>query len=923
MRPLKLTITGFGPYAETQIIDFEQLGISGIYLIAGDTGTGKTTIFDAIMYALYGTASGDNREASMLRSKYVDEGMPTEVELVFELGHEQYTVKRNPEYMRKKKNKEGFTKQTAFAELTYPDGKVVSQSGNVTKAVENLLGLNRTQFSQVAMISQGEFLRFLLADTQERREIFRKIFHTSLFDAFQTAITEEKNKVNRVRNTALQVIAQDIESVKEIYGEEKIQYYVQNPNEALQILEKELINKENECSDIVKCLKQNEKEINELIEKNAKEEEKIRQLAELEKAEKEKAEKSKEYETVKVVHDTNKKAEEEIKKEEASISVLESLLKNYEELDRYNAVIRENEQALNEQTSLLTAKEKELEEYAKQVAGLEQEKINLPVRNVDIEELVKKEQEYKTVIQYIADIKNGLNNLQNMHIKCKQKQAEREQITSEVNAMIIEARQMRQRFLNAQAGLLAENLTDGIPCPVCGSVHHPALSTIPEDAPTQAEVEAKERLAQERQQEELRINNEFAEQNTLLQQATKNITAMYRAVFGLGENEQIPHKFSELRENLDVKNTEIDKAWKKVGSVIRETKNATSKKEEIEKAINGITNKKLSILTETGNIRYKLSNYETKLSETKERKEYLKSHLAFGSKQEAESEITRRKEHVTHFYQQMEAEEIRIKNLENLIFSLTGKIENLLKMTENIDYEVYAQDKAKLTEHSQKKEEYQQRESCLRQETAVITLTKKQLEKHSKELANADEQWKVISVLADTATGNLHGKEKIALETYVQVNYFERIIDRTNIHFMRMTGGKFELKRKETADTLRNQSGLELSVIDHHNGSERSIKTLSGGESFIASLSLALGMAEEVQASAGGIQIDAMFIDEGFGTLDEETLQLAMKSLHMLSQDNRLIGIISHREELRRVIEKQIVVKKTAEGHSYANIVMC
>ena len=202
MRPIQLSMTGFGPYTEMQTVNFDKFGENGIYLIAGDTGVGKTTIFDAIMYALYGTASGDMRETAMLRSKYVSEGMPTQVELTFALGDKRYTVKRNPEYMRAKKSGEGYTKQIAAAELIFPDGKVESQPMNVTKRVDELLGLTRSQFVQVAMLAQGDFLKLLLADTAERREIFRKIFHTQIFDIFQAKVNEERNELVRERKNA-------------------------------------------------------------------------------------------------------------------------------------------------------------------------------------------------------------------------------------------------------------------------------------------------------------------------------------------------------------------------------------------------------------------------------------------------------------------------------------------------------------------------------------------------------------------------------------------------------------------------------------------------------------------------------------------------------------------------------------------------
>ena len=197
----------------------------------------------------------------------------------------------------------------------------------------------------------------------------------------------------------------------------------------------------------------------------------------------------------------------------------------------------------------------------------------------------------------------------------------------------------------------------------------------------------------------------------------------------------------------------------------------------------------------------------------------------------------------------------------------------------------------------------------------------RQIEKQSAAIADVEKRWMMVGPLADTANGNLSGKEKIMLETYVQMAYFDRIIERANTRFMVMSGGQYELKRRREADNNRSQSGLSLDVVDHYNGTERSVKTLSGGESFKASLSLALGLSDEIQASAGGIQLDTMFVDEGFGSLDEESLQQAMRALNGLAEGNRLVGIISHVPELREKIDRQIIVRKDRSGGSRVEVV--
>lgn len=919
MRPIKLIMSAFGPYANEQEIDFDKLGKSGLYLITGETGAGKTTIFDAIKYALYGEASGSNRETSMLRSKYANDSTPTEVELTFLNGGKKYIIKRNPEYERKKLRGDGFTQQTAGAELILPDGKVETNIKRVNELIIEILGIDNNQFSQIAMIAQGDFLKLLFADTSDRQKIFRNIFKTDIYQIFQEKVKKDFNEINNSRENAKRYVEQYITSI--VCSDNSEFYYdieKAKNGEMLMLDTVDLINKIlNEDEEKEKVLSKKidniENEIKTLTEIISKAEEQNKARLSLEKAKNNLLQEEPKLVQLKELLEIEKQKEPETQKLEKNITIIEEQLKDYDEFDKLGIKIKDNSKKLNE----CKVSEKENEEkiseykdniisYKNEIVSLENASENKLKYHTQFEKLTEKENE-------ISEFVKDLSNLEKLEKDYKDAQKDYS-ISSELVIKHNEkAERMRLAFNNEQAGIMAENLADGEPCPVCGSCNHPNKAIKSEKAPSEAEVKKAEEDAKKVQLKSNEKSLNCNEKKVLYDTSKKSLEAKLEKLFAFGNienaNENIHKELENLRLEKQALQLKIDEEDKK----IKRKKQLSECVENTESKIN-LANELLSKL------KSEISSYSTSISEQSEQQEKLLLKLKFESK---ESALLKKQEYEKQIFQNREELNKAKYNYdlcEKSISEFKAQIVQLNQILENaqvIDIEVkkqeqltYNEEKAKLTKHS----------NTVIQRRINNSNALKNIEIKSVELASLDKKWEMLKSLSDTTGGTSNGKQKITLETYVQTAFFDKIIGRANVHLMKMSGNKYDLKRKYISDNMRGKSGLELNVIDHYNGTERSVKSLSGGESFIASLSLALGLSEEIQATAGGIKMDAMFVDEGFGSLDEDTLRQAMQALSSLSENNRLVGIISHVGELRSEIDKQIVVSKEKSGGSRAEI---
>lgn len=750
MRPLKLVMSAFGPYAGKTEIDFEKLGTQGLYLITGDTGAGKTTIFDAIIFALYGEASGSFRDASMFRSKYALPETPTYAELTFAYSGKTYRVCRNPEYMRPKDRGEGFTVQRADAALTFPDGHVITKVKDVTAAVTELIGLNRNQFMNIAMIAQGDFQNLLMAKTEERGKIFREIFHTKAYQILQ----------ERIKTDALAKKTEYEDAVKRI-----LQYMdgVRVPQEHPCRALLEIAVKSRSADNTAEFLK----ELSAFIEEDGK--------------------------TLAALSADMKKAEEELEQVNQRLGSARAAQRAAQQMQAAQEAIAREEKRLP---------------ALKAAYAAEQEK-------KDIREALAVEIENDS--RQLRIYKEAQQAHQNLKARLQRTQEDYQRAASQADRLCLEYQQMERRFLDAQAGLLAAKLVEGEKCPVCGSVHHPQPAALATDAPT----------------------------------------------------EELLRKKKERRDAAEA-------------DMVRQSNLAAG-------------------------IRAQVQTAEETLAKEQEK---LVPEEVLQKKREKKRQMEQSFEQARNAYES--SEKILEKN-RALLATLTQH-----RMEDGAD-DMQALSDCRDTLLEKKAAVQERRESCsLRLQTNRRAADN--ISREAEALEKIQRKYIWMKALADTANGGLRQKDRITLETYIQMTYFERIIERANVRLMVMSGGQYELKRREEADRRTSQSGLELDVTDHYNGTVRSVKTLSGGETFMASLSLALGLSDEIQSQAGGIRLDTMFVDEGFGSLDEEALNQAVKALAELTEGRRLVGIISHVAELKERIESQIVVRKEPGSGSRATV---
>lgn len=1440
MKPVKLILSAFGPYAGNTEIDFGRLGGRGLYLITGDTGAGKTTIFDAIVFALYGEASGDVRKADMFRSKYAKDDVPTFVLFTFEHRGKRYQVRRNPEYQRPKGRGTGYTTQKAEAELVYPDNRTpVTKSKEVTKAVTELIGLDRRQFTQIAMIAQGDFQKLLLAGTEERGNIFRQIFKTGLYQTLQgklkdaakaqwveyselkrsisqymesivcTQDTPAAEKMRRLHKekfdgrvgeglevlgqlcaedeAALEELDRQIEALDKQIGQEnqlignihKIrqqQEELAKNQELLTQLEpgmqqaaeqfREAEQNAAECGQLALVIKEQQQnlvlfdKLQQAQEALAAMQRTIRQetdhrqalmeqqqtleislkadseaLKELAPAGEEKARlennKDKIQQQIRSLQQQKSGWEQELTRQQETEQSIRKEQENAAVLAAKAAQLQEQIAQLTDRDAMLLATEELQKRFAEQEKLLEQaqaeqkdnqkqlQQIADTIRKLQRQEtsLCEAETQRKAELEHLKNAgeteiqwqhrtdtareqfaafeeqREGLRALEQAAAECSaaqqkaQEQAEAQQrqqalwrdewegvrdadtrrlklaqeqkeleeqrqtcrkLSGEIRLFERQESELRaaqdayrqaaaekeqigadyrdteQRFLDAQAGMLARTLQEGALCPVCGSTHHPILAQIPKTAPEKEEVEHKKKLLTEAERNAEGLSVTAGHLSERLVERRQAVSELADSVFG-GEREteaacgDEPTAVSdgagginilELQSQLAGKERQLKAKAKELVTAVRNVEKEQSRKEELDKliregesaqnrlnallqqenqalaAVQGKLDEKrrqweqmiadlqlpgmeggdeqavaeylqqrlveceaqlrqaaadkkrqeqltreaercgeekqrlqeqigeqatrqaectgqertlqkqiaggleragklceeaqehiaqvkgrheesgytkdadteqviqqtmpsmLKKLSECADALTKAIMYREQLeAEHRQTEESLSASSAVIARLERELEGTKslRREKAGRLLMSLQnresqeppqrdttlqaaeisAEELRdmasraAQLLEDQLNALLGELEQnrekiltkqrleqkipqtekKIKMLvgdiqkaeviltrqnaessakteeiENLQKQLGAESREAVERQIQalidrtqalekafqtSKEQYEACNNRKAHLTAAVETLKKQLDAagdaakmQEEDVLARREKWQqdkkerneqrdrknnavstnreiyekvtakqenILSVekryiwmkaLSDTANGTLNGKQKVELETYIQMTYFDRILRRANLRLMTMSSGQYELKREEDGENRREKAGLELCVIDHYNATERSVKTLSGGETFEASLSLALGLSDEIQSYAGGIQMDSMFVDEGFGSLDEEALGQAMKALVQLTEGNRLVGVISHVAELKEQIERKIIVTK-------------
>lgn len=919
MRPLKLKLSAFGPYAGTVELDLSQLGSRGLYLITGDTGAGKTTIFDAITYALYGEASGNNRDSSMLRSKYAAPDTPTYVELTFSYGGKEYTVQRNPEYQRPKTRGEGMTTEKADGKMLFPDGKVIAKLKDVNTAIRQLLGVDRNQFSQIAMIAQGDFLKLLLADTKERQAIFREIFKTTPYQIFQQKLKEESTRLSReceqvsasVRQYIHGAVCMDDDALSNELrraknGEMTVDDTValmnriltqdQQTAQALSVQAGALDEKLTDLRRLLTIAQQNERSRRELEQAEAK----VRQLIPL-------------LRLQAGALETAKERSAEAEHLAARIAQLDAVMPDYDLLEKAGLQAAALERSIREETRQMDLQVRQLEQDGQALFAQVNRRKELEHTGEEKERLTRQTEQVKSRKANLEEISRLLNEVCQLHQVQKNAREHYTQAALQADHTQQTYLRMNRAFLDEQAGILAEQLSDGFPCPVCGSTTHPQKAFKSSDAPSEAQLKQAKNAAESAQKTATEASLEASRVNGIVTRAEASLADQLAIHLPETDPTQADTLITSQLRNCNDELRQLEQSVQQIHALLSEKQRLESRIPLMEAALSE-NQQKLQHLQEA------VSSDRVRLDTVRSQQADLVRRLAYPTKGEATAHRAALQNSANAIIQSLRKAEADYAQTDQQYQQLTGSIsqlKTLLQDTEDINTDALTMQLNQLL--LDKRVLSSQQEGCLIRISANQAALEGILTK-SNALSRLEDQYSQIRSLSNTANGNLSGKEKIMLETYIQMTFFDRVLDRANLRLMVMSGGQYELRRRQSADTRQGQTGLDLDVLDHYNGTLRSVKTLSGGESFKASLSLALGLSDEVQCSAGGIRLDTMFVDEGFGSLDEESLRQAIRALSDLSEGNRLIGIISHVAELKEQIERQILVRKSQCGGSTATI---
>lgn len=1030
MKPLYLTMCAFAPYAGTEYVDFSTLS-SNLFLVCGDTGAGKTTIFDGISYALYGEASGETRTADSLRSQYAPPELETYVEFVFSLRGKTYTIKRSPGYRRISARTGKEVVSNPKAALTLPDGKVIANPTAVNAALHELLGLSRSQFSQIAMIAQGEFRKLLLAKSGEREAIFRDVFGTARFKAVQTLLKDRAQKEyvsfleqKRSMEQAMRTVRADAEDTG--YAQlEAIQ--AEDAGLFLSILFDLLQSDEQKENELKKALTEAEAQLSQMQIALAAATEDARLLDQLARAEAEweaqerlltqmQADKQRlllgeranvEVRPLGLLYAQSKKAREalaqEIVKLRANIDALQAPL--LESAARY-----EQEKAREPQREAakqrIHAMEEQLKEYDR-LGALQEATASARLR---AEEAQKKlsltKAEFGALTEQAAALQEELRALNAIPLEAmrlrlsaatarnsavasaisllRETQAQEEvllalqQEYAEAETLLRQteqdARMAETAFLRAQAGLLAQGLKDNSPCPVCGSLAHPSPAALPEDAPDEATVKRKKWGYEQAHKQAVDASKRAAAAAATLEAQRQSLTQAVSVLF-----EDMPQE--PLALALKVKQETAQEETAALTLAVAEAEAKLAKRETLQQNHDQAVERQQKLLEQAAALETALKEAETYAVQQAAERDSLAGRLPYQNKSEAELALTSQRETLYTLQSALEQSMQRYASLERQrndaqaqLISLQPRLseaeeteaearrayENAIVSAGFADEAAYLAalrtpeewkaERARLTRYGEAREAAKSAFTQARQAAAGKQANNLPLRQAAMEQAQRDKNaasdaynlaaerirhnknlyeyldrrkdqltlaWSAYTKakrLSDTANGELPGKPRLTFERYIQARYLDEVLLSANARLFVMTGGQYELVRRQTPGDLRLHTGLDLDVLDHYTGKPRAAYTLSGGESFLAALSLALGLADTVQRYAGGIALDAMFVDEGFGSLDGEALERAVRILSSLAGGDRMVGVISHVEELKSQIESRIFVKKTVAG---------
>lgn len=897
MKPIKLTMSAFGPYREETIIDFEKIGEKGLFLVTGDTGAGKTTIFDAISFALFNDVSGSNRPISSLRSDFATTE-ETYVELMFEHKNKMYTVRRTPSYERQKTRGEGVTKNVADASLAYDD-KIITKTSSVNEKIIEIIGINSKQFKQIAMLAQGEFIKVLFAKSEDRTEVFRKIFETDIYNIITKNLNELAKK-NRIELDNLKInFETNAENI--IWKEKPISIELIDYKKIVEADIEEILSS---LSNEIEKQKQEYKEFEKEIEKISKDSKKIESKIVKTKEQNKKVE---EYQILKATKNILKEQEKSIKEEEKKVKTNEKILASVLPKEKILEKLKEEMEKNNKQIE-------ELEETIEIEKETEKENNENSKRIEEIKKLVKEYEKIQDENKKIQDLNTKIEDILKLN---KEKEAlvkKYEKSNEKYQDKVKEYLKQEDAFFKEQAGIIAEKLEKGKPCPVCGSTEHPVKAKKSTSVLTKDELEELKKEKEKLEKEASKYKEEITIVKTKYDSIIANIPESNKSNFSLEKYiEKIQKQKNEIDEKKSKKEEEFETSYYKVteGYVNIDDFEFDEFKEEFNKRIKEDADKMIKNKTLLSNTK--------KINENVD-KEYQEKYMDFidtikklGFKNEEDYE--------KNLLGEEEIAEIkeRIEKYKEKQISNKAKLEALEKEISKKEIIDISEDEEKLKELTDKQKEQKKIQLKLKSNLDSNEKFDKALQKTANLLKEQMIKVAKIDELSRLASGTAVGKRRIAFEQYVQATYFDMIINEANKRLINMTDNRYMLLRKKSADKISEKMALDLDVLDNYNGKIRDVKSLSGGESFKAALALALGLSDIIQSYSGGVVIDTLFIDEGFGTLDMESREQAINTLIQLAGDNKLIGIISHVTELKERLDKKIIVSKTQNG---SNVVM-
>ncbi|MBR3161386.1 MAG: SMC family ATPase [Bacilli bacterium] len=930
MKLINLKISAFGPYKDEVDIDFTKFNDCGIFLITGDTGSGKTTIFDAICFALFGVASGSNRLKSSFRSDFASSDRKTFVKLIFLHKGIKYEIERSPSYIRKKLRGEGYTQVSGDANLVYLD-KVVTGDANVTNECVSILGMSSSQFKQISMLAQGEFLKLLLAKPGDRADIFRKIFDTYIYkdisEKFKKKFLEQKHEYETIKinidslrdNLILdddisdlnisdlllfidkftkkdEIILSDLEDKKNdlLKSIQKIVTEIDNSNLINDRIAKfnEVI-KELDNKFSIRCII-DEKKV--LIDKNRMIKERIVPL----------------LTKRNTIKETLKEKEKQFKDTKAELFRINS---NYK-------VLKEKYDNIHLLQDNINNKRLELEKLELKVPVFE-----------EIKELKKVLDANNNIYNLLLlgnynKIMDKYTNVELLKSKYKLLETDFKKLKNNYNRLSGQYNRDYNLFINCQAGIIAEGLEENVPCPVCGSLEHPKLAKLGKKHINKDELD-NEYVTLMKKQKELELSsNNLSSLKKELDYKMKEVSdydyvdiknSVNLCKKSIKKNMDVSkYKIDDVKADINYNKALIDSKVKEVDDVVEEDLKRRIKELKVivdkllfdlEKTINEyniVNDKKIKLESVAENLEKDINRLikESGIIE----KKYIKLYTELGYSSEEDYLKIKLSDDIFNLYisevDKYEKELIELNKEKQIL-------EDFIKGKKVVDTSLYVKKKQKLDN------DYNDVEMSLKIVSNRLNNNKMIYKKIKKRFSDIKETEKLLSMyedLSNTANGNIKGRNKLEFEQYVQVGYFDKMIISANKRFSYMTDSRYLLMRKKESNKISDTLGLELEVFDNYTGKKREITSLSGGESFKASLSLALGISDIIQSYAGGIAIDVMFIDEGFGSLDSDSLDSAISAILKLSDNNKLVGIISHVNELKDRIDKKIIVKKSNRG---------